>query len=180
MTYADFLAIMETAWTMLALLGIGLGVYLLRAEQRDRALTIAENGRTGILSWALVSNEVMRVSGQVLLLAVGVGAIAMPNPTTPATPVGPVLTVMLVLFSVIGVAQSSVLIYARARIARYVPATATELLARQETLLDVQRDVGEVADKVGGVKEKIAELVERQDATEVRADDAEKREENRR
>jgi len=157
-------------------------LYLLRAERRDRALTIADNGRTGILSWALVLNESMRVAGQTLLFAAGIVSLATPNQTAPASLVAPLMPVTLMLFATIAVAQSIVLIYARQRIARY-PITE---LAQQETLLDVQRDVAKVGVKVGeakraadqaaaGVTKKIADLAKRANTSEKRADVAEGR-----
>jgi len=163
LSYADFYAVMEAVWTAMALVGIGLGGYLLRAERHDRALAQAENGRTGILSWALVTNETLKVIGQFLLFMAGVGSLATPNPTAPATPLGPVFIGLLVLFTALGVGQSAVLIYARTRIARYPVA----VLAQQETLLEVQRDMATSAD--------VADLAQRATTSEHRADVAEQR-----
>ena len=164
MSYADFYAVMEAVWTALAVVGMGLGLYLLRAERHDRAQTIAEDGRTGILSWALVTNETLKVIGQFLLFAAGVGSLATSNPSAPATPLGPVFIGLLVLFTALGVTQSAVLIYARKRIAHYPDAP---MLAQQDTLLEVQRDMATSAD--------VADLAQRATVSEHRADVAEHR-----
>jgi len=187
MSYADFYAIMEAVWTVLALVGIGLSIYLLRAERHDRALAITENGRAGILSWALVLNETLRVGGQLLLFVVGVLALATPNPNAPATPLGPALILLIVLFAAIGVAQSIVLVYTRVRIARYP--IEVVVLAKEETLLAVQHDVEQVGVRVGEAKEaataayvaandvqsRISALTNRANRADDRADISEKR-----
>lgn len=180
MTYSDFIGITEAVWTALALVGIALGVYLLNAERRDRAMTVAQNGRVGILSWALVWNEVLRVAAHVILVLVGIGALATPNLTAPPTVVAPFVNGLMPVLALILVAKSAVMIYARQRIARYpiIP----EGVAQQETLLEVQHDVGVVAKKVGEanavaskVQDKLAALTVRADVSERRADVAEER-----
>ncbi len=177
-SFSDFIQVVEAVLTALALVGTALSLYLLRAERQDRALTIAENGRTGILSWSLVLNESLRVTAGVILLAVGIVSLATPNQNAPVSLVSPLMPVTLLLFAIISVGQSTVLIYARQRIARYPVA----MLAKQETLLEVQRDVSRVYEKAQGVDEKIADLSARATASEVsahvaegRADVAEKR-----
>ncbi len=162
-SYSVFIQVVEAVLTALALVGIALGLYLLRAERHDRAMTISENGRTGILSWSLVFNESLRVLGSVILLVVGVVSLATPNQTAPVGPVGPLMPVTLMVFAALGVIQSAVLIYARRRIAHY-PVVE---LAKQDTLLEVQRDMATSAD--------VADLAKRATASEDRADVAEKR-----
>ena len=179
MNYSDYLTIIEVIWTVTALVGGGLALYLLRAERYDRALTVAENGRTGILSWALVTNESLRLLGQVVLLVVGLVSLITDNPSVPSTPATPVLLGLLVVFTTLAVAQSVVLIYARQRIARYP--VAPILLAQQDTLLEVQRDMATSADVAdlahrATISEHRADVAEhRADASEGRADVAEKR-----
>lgn len=173
MTYSDLVEVFEILITVFGAVGIALGLYLLRAERHDRALLITDNGATGILSWSLVLNESLRIVTMVLLLIVGIVSLWTANQTAPASVVGPLMPVMAVLFGALSVAQSAVLIYARARIARYVPTDSA--VARQETLLDVQRDVNAVGDQVGGVQDKIAKMVRRADESERRADVSEKR-----
>lgn len=175
MTFSNFVEIVEILMTTFGAVGVGLALYLFRSERRDRALTIGENGRTGVLSWALVFNEALRVLAMVALLVAGLVSLLIPNQTAPASPISPLIPVLLVLFGMLSVAQSVVLIYARQRIARYPYAGSSGLAAQQDTLLEVQQDVGEVADKVGGVEAKIAGLVQRANVSEVRADDAEVR-----
>ncbi len=167
MNYSTFLGIAEVVWTVLALAGIALGLYLLRAERRDRASLIAENGRTGILSWGLVVNESLRVFGHSLFLVAGGLALATPNPAAPASAVAPALVLLLVLFAALGVAQSSVLIYVRERIARYPLPPPPAEVAQQGTLLEVQRDMATSAD--------VADLALRATASEHRADAAQER-----
>jgi len=195
MSYAEYISVMEAIWTALAMVGIGLGLYLLRAERQDRAIAIAANGPAGILSWALVTSETLRVVGQIIVFGFGVAALTTPNLTAPATPIAPFLSLMVVLFVAIGVAQSGVLIYARKRIAHY-PVAPTGL-AKEETLLAVQHDVEDVSVKVGETKEaahaayetandvnkkienlaeKISDLAKRATVSERRADAAEERE----
>jgi len=174
MTYSTFIDIVEVVWVALALAGFGLGLYLLRAERRDRALTIAENGRTGILSRALVLAETLRVISQVTLFIVGIFALATPNLTDPPTALHPYLILIPVMFAGMAVMQSTILIYARQRIARYVAPPAVEG-ARQDTLIEVQQDVGRVYEKAHDVDEKIADLTNRTTASELRADEAQER-----
>jgi len=188
MSYADFIAIVEAVGTALALVGIGLGLYLLRAERQDRASDGEENGRTGILSWALVMSESLRVMGQIIVFGFGIAALATPNPASPATPLGPFLNLLIVLFVAIGVAQSGVLIYARKRIARYVPPPVIET-ARQDTLIEVQGDVARAQagiseakaaatsayEAANDVQSKLSALTNRANASDDRADISERR-----
>jgi len=164
MTFSEFIQVVEATLTALAVVGIALSLYLLRAERQDRAVLAEENGRTGILSWSLVLNESLRVTAGVILLAVGVVSLATSNQTAPASLVGPLMPVTLLLFALISVGQSTVLIYARHRIARY---PVVETLAKQETLLEVQRDMATSAD--------VADLAQRATTSEHRADVAEHR-----
>ena len=188
MTFSEFIQVVEAALTALAVVGIALSLYLLRAERQDRAVLAEDNGRTGILSWSLVLNESLRVAAMVILFAVGVVSLTTPNQTAPASIVGPLMPVTLMLFAVISVGQSAVLIYARQRIARY-PVEPSGL-AKEATLLAVQHDVEQVSIKVGEAKQaanaayetandvnkKIADLAQRADTSERRADAAEERE----
>lgn len=186
MMFSDFIEIVEILIIGLAAIGIVLSGYLLRAERRDRALTVAENGRTGILSWSLVMNESLRVAAMVVLFIVGIISLITPNQKSPASIVSPLIPIMVVLFSAISVTQSVILISARRRIAHYPRSNG---VAKQSTLLEVQKDVEKVSEKVAEVKEaahaayeeantmnqKILDLAKRTTDTEDRADVSEGR-----
>jgi len=173
-------------WTIAAIVGVAIGIVsIIEAFADKRALELSgKNGLRKVVARGALITEAVRVAAQLMFVVAAFLSLYGPPTSNPHNPIAYIL--------VVAVSMMTFSSYFNLMLRRAVVKGATSRIinpAEQETLLEVQGDVGRVSDSVGrlrhdadaayeeanAVNAKIAALAKRATESEDRADVSEHR-----